>query len=559
MKPIHSFYRRFCRETFDEDHQLVGFDLHYPDNFNYGYDVVDQLAEEYPYEPALQWCNSAGAHHTFSFAQIRDLSNKAANVLKERGIGRGDRVMLILKRHYEYWYLSIALHKLGAVMIPATNMLTVKDILYRIRRADIRAIICTADGNIPEFVELAADQCKRPPALYIVRSTRRGFFPLAEAIDAASPEFPRQETAAGDPMLLYFTSGTTGEAKAVLHDFTYPLGHILTAKYWQCVQDGDLHLTVAETGWGKTSWGKIYGQWLCGTAVFVYDFDRFAVRDLLSKIVEYKVTTFCAPPTVYRYLIKEDLSAWDLSAIRHVSTAGEALNYEIYKIFKDKTGLEIKEGFGQTETTLMLGNLGDRGNRPGSMGLPSPAYNIRLVDDNDQFIDIPGVTGEIVVVPPTGQKQVGLFTGYIGEDELYAHVWRGGIYHTGDTACFDKDGYLWYVGRNDDIIKSSGYRIGPFEIESCLMESPAVLECAVTGIPSRSRGAVVKATVVPAPGYAPTDALARSLQQFVQKHIAAYKHPRILEFVDELPKTISGKILRSAIRARDKEKYGIVK
>lgn len=558
MEAINQFYKQFCTETFDESGKLTHFDIHYPDHFNFGYDVVDKLAEIAPDRIAMEWCNKACERRTFTFGQLKTLSDKAANVFRAHGIGKGDAVMVILKRHYEYWYVSVALHKIGAVLIPATNMLTVKDIVYRVNAACIKAIVCTNEGQVAQFVEEAQAKCPALEQKYIVRERREGYIPLTDEIETASAELSRLENAATDPMIVYFTSGTTGEPKAVMHDFTYPLGHILTAKHWQCVQEDCLHMTVAESGWGKTSWGKIYGQWICGAPVFVYDFDRFVAKDLLEKLTEYKVTTFCAPPTIYRFLIKENLEEWDLSFIQHASTAGEALNFEIFKIFKDKTGLEIKEAFGQTETTLIVGNLAGSTDRPGSMGLPSPAYDIRLVDADNRFITAPHVTGEIVVVPPKDRKQVGLFSGYIHEDELYAHVWRGGFYHTGDTAYLDEDGYIWYVGRNDDIIKSSGYRIGPFEIESCLMENPAVLECAVTGVPSETRGYVVKATIVLAKGYEPSDALAKELQEYVKHQTAPYKYPRIVEFIDEMPKTISGKIQREVIRQRDKVKYGII-
>ncbi len=555
MQEIADFYKQFCTETINANGTLTHFEVNYPTDFNYGYDVIDRIAEMDPNRTALVWCNKAGAKRSFTFGDIKRLSDKAANVFLAHGIQKGDFVMTILKRHYEYWYITIALHKIGAILIPATNMLTVKDMVYRINAANIKAMVCTNEGQVAEYAAAAKAQCPQLSQLYIVREKREGFISLTDEIEAASAELTRIPNLATDPMMVYFTSGTTGEPKAVVQDYTYPLGHIITAKHWQCVQVDRLHMTVAETGWGKTSWGKLYGQWLCGAAVFVYDFDKFIAKDLLDKLVEYKITTFCAPPTIYRFLVKEALENWDLSSIIHASTAGEALNFEIFKSFKDKTGLEIKEAFGQTETTLIIGNLAGGIDRPGSMGLPSPAYNIRLVDADNQFITAPGVTGEIVVIPPKNGKQVGLFSGYIHEDELYQFVWRGGFYHTGDTAYLDEDGYLWYVGRNDDIIKSSGYRIGPFEIESCLMENPAVLECAVTGVPSATRGYVVKATIVLAKGYEPSDELAKELQDYVKHQTAPYKYPRIVEFVSEMPKTISGKIQREVIRQRDKIKY----
>lgn len=553
IEAIENFYRQYCTETYDEAGRLVGFDIQYPDNFNFAYDVVDRLAEMDPDRIAMEWCNKAGDRKTITFGEMVEYSNRYANVFLSHGIGKGDYVMTILKRHYEYWFTTLALHKIGAILIPATNMLTVKDMVYRINKANIKAIICTNEGEVAEFVKEAYEKTDLEQ-MYIVREDREGMINLTDEAEKASSHLPRIENSALDTMMVYFTSGTTGEPKAVCHDYTYPLGHIITAKHWHQVQVSKLHMTVAETGWGKTSWGKIYGQWLCGASLFVYDFDKFIAKDLLDRLCEYKVTTFCAPPTIYRFLVKENLRNWDLSFIEHASTAGEALNFEVFKAFKEMTGLEIKEAFGQTETTLIIGNLVND-NRPGAMGRPSPMYDIRLVDADNNEITEPGKTGEIAIIPPKNGKQVGLFSGYIHEDDLYNFVWRGGIYHTGDTAYWDADGYLWYVGRNDDIIKSSGYRIGPFEIESCLMENPAVLECAVTGVPSKTRGYLVKATIVLAKGYEPSDELVKELQEYVKHETAPYKYPRIVEFIPEMPKTISGKIQREVIRQWDKVKY----
>jgi acetyl-CoA synthetase len=485
---------------------------------------------------------------------MKKMSDRYAKVFLAHGIGKGDFVMTILKRHYEYWFTTLALHKIGAILIPATNMLTVKDMIYRINKVQIKAVVCTNEDKVADFVKEAQKKTNLEQ-VYLVRQDREGFINLTKEAEDSVSGLERQNTLATDPMMVYFTSGTTGEPKAVCHDFTYPLGHIITAKHWQNVQVDKLHMTVAETGWGKTSWGKIYGQWLCGASLFVYDFDKFIAKDLLDRLCEYQVTTFCAPPTIYRFFVKEDLSKWDLSFIRHASTAGEALNLEVFKAFREATGLEIKEAFGQTETTLIIGNLVGDENRPGSMGKPSPLYQIRLVDAENQEVTEPGKTGEIAILPPVSGKQVGLFCSYVKEDELYRFVWRGGLYHTGDTAYWDKDGYLWYVGRNDDIIKSSGYRIGPFEIESCLMENPAVLECAVTGVPSKTRGYLVKATIVLTKGYEPSEQLVKELQDYVKHETAPYKYPRIIEFVSEMPKTISGKIQREVIRQRDAIKY----
>lgn len=550
-----NFYKQFCEEGFDENNCLNSFSIHCADNFNFGYDVVDKIASEEPAKLAMQWCNKAGDKRTFTFEDISKLSNKAANVFLSHGIKKGDRVMLILKRHYEYWYIINALHKIGAVVIPATNMLTVKDMIYRIKAADIKAVVCTNEGNVASFLSEAQSAC--PDILkemFIVRESRDGFYNISEEIEKAPDTLQRIETNINDPFIIYFTSGTTGEPKAVIHNYTYPLAHIVTAKHWHNVKEGGLHLTVAETGWGKASWGKIYGQWLCGSAVMVYDFDKFVADDLIDVIRKYKVTTFCAPPTIYRFLIRTHLTAEDFASVEYVTTAGEALNYEVYRIFLEKTGKSIMEGFGQTETTLVLANLVNSVNRPGSMGRPSPLYKTALVDENDEIIEDTR-TGELVILKPDDSQQIGLFSGYIDDDEQYKFVWRNGMYHTGDTMHRDEDGYLWYVGRRDDIIKSSGYRIGPFEIESVLMEHPSVMEVAVTALPSEIRGQVVKATITLNKGYEGTEELKRELQDYVKKETAPYKYPRIIEFVPSLPKTISGKIQREMIRRADAEKY----
>ena len=553
-----NFYKQFCSEGFDENNCLNSFSVRCPDNFNFGYDVVDVIAKQEPEKLALQWCNKRGDEKAFTFGQLSKLSNKAANVFLSHGIGKGDRVMLILKRHYEYWYIINALHKIGAVAIPATNMLTVKDMIYRIKAADIKSVVCTNEGHVADFLLEAQRECPDIlKTLFIVRQNKNGFINMSEQTDDASDVLDRIETKSTDPMIIYFTSGTTGEPKAVIHNHTYPLAHIITAKHWHNVKEGGLHLTVAETGWGKASWGKIYGQWLCGSAVMVYDFDKFDADELLAVIKKYKVTTFCAPPTIYRFLIRTDLSADDFGSVEYATTAGEALNYEVFRIFLEKTGLSIMEGFGQTETTLVLANLVNSTDRPGSMGKPSPLYKTALVDENDEFIT-DSRTGELVILKPENGEQIGLFCGYINDDEQYNYVWRNGMYHTGDTAYRDEDGYYWYVGRRDDIIKSSGYRIGPFEIESVLMQHPSVMEVAVTGVPSEIRGQVVKATIILNKGYEASDELKKELQEYVKHETAPYKYPRIIEFVDSLPKTISGKIQREMIRRADIEKYSTV-
>lgn len=550
---MNCIYKEFCHEEFDEHGTLKSFSIHCPDNFNFAYDVVDRIAREDPDREALVWCNVAGEERRFSFREMSALSNQTANYLRSLGIGKGDRVMLMLKRHHEYWTTILALHKLGAVAVPATHMLTVKDIVYRVQSASIKAVVCTPDGELSDYVLEARKQCPTLTVTCIVRQPKEGFLLLDDGVKAASAELDRIPTLSTDPFIMYFTSGTTGYPKAVIHDHTYPLAHIITARHWQNVKEGGLHLTVADTGWGKASWGKLYGQWLAGTAVMVYDFDKFVAADLMAVIQKYHVTTFCAPPTIYRFLIKEGIEGYDFSSLTYATNAGEALNYEIYRQFVEKTGVQLMEGFGQTETTLLIANLAGSKAKPGSMGKPSPLYDVHLVDRDGNEV-APGEVGEIVVRPCREGRQYGIFTAYNNDDALYKKVWRGGVYHTGDTAYRDEDGYFWYVGRLDDIIKSSGYRIGPFEIESVLMEHPAVMECAITGVPDPERGQVVKATIVLTRQYTASPELARELQQYVKKATAPYKYPRVVEFVEELPKTISGKIRRVEIREKDSGK-----
>ncbi len=551
-----ALYKQFCREEFNEHGTLVGFSLHHPDNFNFAYDVVDAMADAEPQREALVWCNVAGEERRFTFGELKALSNRTANFLRQAGVKKGDRVLLMLKRHYEYWYTILALHKLGAVAVPATHMLTVKDIVYRVQSASIKAVVCTPDGQLADYVAQAQESCPTLTIKCIVRRPKEGFLLLDDGIREASEQLERVPTLATDPMIMYFTSGTTGYPKAVIHDFTYALSHIITAVHWQNVREGGLHLTVADTGWGKASWGKLYGQWLAGTRVMVYDFDKFVPADLLAVIEKYRVTTFCAPPTIYRFLIKEGMGGYDLSSLEYATNAGEALNYEVYRQFLENTGIHLMEGFGQTETTLLVANLAGSETRPGSMGKPTPLYDVALVDRQGQEV-APGEVGEIVVRPCKTGRQYGIFSAYNNDDALYAKAWRGGMYHTGDTAYRDADGYFWYVGRLDDIIKSSGYRIGPFEIESVLMEHPAVLECAITGVPDPERGQVVKATIVLTSQYTASEELAHELQQYVKKATAPYKYPRIVEFVPALPKTISGKIRRVEIRDTDAKRIHV--
>ncbi len=549
MDQMELFYQRFCKVGFDERGVLSSFTPDYPETYNFGFDVVDEIARMDPNRRALLWCNLLGEEKTFSFSDISRASNQVANMLRDCGVKKGDKVMLILKRNYQFWFSMIALHKLGAVAIPATNLLTTKDLVYRFQAADVNAIIVTADCPVAQYVDEAQPQCPSLKTKLIVRGEREGWVSFDSRMQEYPDTFPRGETLATDPMLMYFTSGTTGYPKMVLHDQTYSIGHIITALFWHNIKPGGLHLTVSETGWGKAAWGKLYGQWIAGATVFVYDFDKFVPDDLLHKIEKYRITTFCAPPTIYRFFIKEDLSKYDLSSLKYATTAGEALNPEVFNRFYEYTGLKLMEGFGQTETTLLLTNLVGTKPSPGSMGKPSPMYDVVLVDEDGAEVS-PGVVGEICVRTKPGQKQVGLFMGYYRDEEKTAQAWHDNLYHTGDTAWKDEEGYFWYVGRTDDVIKASGYRIGPFEIESVLMEHPAVMECAVTGAPDPVRGQVVKATIVLTKNYVPSEELVKELQTYVKKQTAPYKYPRIVEFMEELPKTISGKIRRVELRGK---------
>lgn len=542
-------YSDFCHETVDDKGILQDFSLDYPENYNFGYDVVDEMARLAPEQRAMVWCNTEGQRREFTFSDISRLSNRAANIFRAHGIKKGDKVLVILKRNYEYWYVAPALHKLGAVLIPATHMLTVDDLVYRIRTADITAAVATPDGNtVAELME-AQKLCPQLENIFAVRKQHPGTVDFTTEMDNASELLERQNTKADEPMLIYFTSGTTGYPKAVIHDHTYTLSHIITAKHWHNVQDGGLHLAVAETGWGKASWGKIYGQWLCGCAVMVYDFDSFSPRGLLRIMSEYKVTSFCAPPTVYRYFVEYGMNKVDLSSLNYITTAGEALNPVVFKQVEEQTGLRLMEGFGQTESVLMLANLFGTQSRPGSMGKPTPLYQTAIVDEDGNPVER-GSVGELVVIPRKDRKQHGIFMGYCGDDKLYDTVWRGGVYHTGDTAYEDEDGYYWYVGRADDVIKTRGFRVGPFEVENVLMEHPAVLECAVTGVADEMRGQVIKATVMLADGYESSNKLAKEIRNFANNQMAAYKSISIMEFVTEMPKTISGKIRRVELREK---------
>ncbi len=533
-----------------------------PDNFNYGFDVVDELARQTPDALAMLWVSKDGEERRFTFRDLSLLSNQAANAYRSMGIRKGDAVLLVLKRNYQFWYALLGLHKIGAVAVPATHLLMAKDYVYRCNAGSIKMVLVSGEGDITQRVDEAMPECETVKVRAVTGGVQReGWLDFDAILAAQSNEFPRptgeDATVATERMLMFFSSGTTGYPKMVWHNHYYPLGHILTGCFWHRVKEGGLHFTISDTGWGKALWGKIYGQWLGGSAVFVYDFERFHAQDILQKMQDYRVTTFCAPPTMYRYMIKEDLEKYDLRSLTHCTTAGEALNPEVYSQWYKKTGLKIFEGFGQTETTLCCWTVFPWVQpRLGSMGLPCPGWNLVILDaDGNECA--PGVTGEICVRTGTNNDSIpfGLFGGYFRDEEMTQDHWHDGFYHTGDTAYKDELGFLWYVGRVDDVIKSSGYRIGPFEVESAIMEHPAVLECAVTGVPDPDRGFVVKATIVLTKGYTPSPELTKEIQNHVKRVTAPYKYPRVVEYVDELPKTISGKIRRVEIRKRDMEKF----
>lgn len=538
----------FCQERYDASGCLTDFSLHYPPNFNFAYDVVDVIAEQEPKKTALVWCNAQGEERTFTFSDLRRRSNQVANTLRYHGISKGDTVLVMLKRHYEYWFVALALHKLGAVLAPVTHMLTASDLIYRVNAGNISAAICTNEEGAPQrFLETKEKTALR--TVFTVRESFPGCVNLSEEMSCTFSELPRVDTAVTDPMLTYFTSGTTGQPKGVIHDHSYPLAHIVTAKYWHRVTEDGLHFTVAESGWAKSSWGKLYGQWLLGCAVMVYDFDSFDPRQLMQVINRYGVTTFCAPPTIYRYLIKTGLTP--MPSLCHVTTGGEALNPEVYTRFQAATGLSIYEGYGQTETTPLLAHLPWVSSRPGSMGKPTPLYRVAL--QNSDGTETPeGEVGEIVVLPnEDGTRPVGIFCAYCDNEELYQNAWSGGVYHTGDTAWRDAQGYYWFNGRSDDIIKTGGYRVGPFEIENVLMEHPAVLECSVIGVPDPLRGQAIKAFVHLAPGFEASTQLKKEIKVFCNEHSSEYKWIRHLDFVEEMPKTISGKIKKRDLREWD--------
>ena len=539
-------YRKFINRTV-EDGLLTAISFNDPEKFNFAFDIVDGLGTTKPEKLAMLHLSEDGTERRFTFRDMMKESARAANYFKALGIKRGDRVMLVLKRHYQFWFAVLGLHKLGAVAIPATNQLLEKDFAYRFEAGKVRAILCTAEGDVADAVDAAAAKCPGVEYKILVGGSRGGWRDFNEEYSMYSSHFARAEDApcGSDPMLMFFTSGTSGYPKLAAHNYKYPLGHFITAKYWHRVNPDGLHLTISDTGWAKSMWGKLYGQWLCEAAIFVYDFDRFDAEKILPKFAQYQITTFCAPPTMYRMLAKQDLSRFDLSSIQHASTAGEALNPEVYRQFQKATGLSIMEGFGQSESTLIIGNLSGGCHKLGSMGKPVPLYDVHLLDPDGNAVN-PGESGEICINIADGLP-CGLSYGYEGNPEVTAETWRDGFYHTGDVAWKDEDGFYWYVGRADDVIKSSGYRIGPFEIESTIMELPYVLECGVSAAPDEVRGQVVKASIVLVAGTEGTEELKKEIQNYVKQRTAPYKYPRIVEFRTELPKTTSGKIIRKLL------------
>ena len=538
---------KFLECTEDESGALQNIKFKNTETFNFGFDIVDEIANKYPDKLAMLHLDVNKNERRFSFRDIKHYSNQTANYFRSLGIKRGDKVMLVLKRHYQFWFCMVALHKIGAVAIPATNQLKEHDFVYRFNAAGVNSIVCTADGDTADIAEAAAKECPQVKNLILVGGEKENWHNFDNEFKLFSRKYEREEdNSAGDDLaLMFFTSGTTGNPKMAAHKHTYALGHYVTAKYWHCCERDGLHLTISDTGWGKSLWGKLYGQWLCEGAVFVYDFDRFDENEILPMFAKYGITTFCAPPTMLRMLVRGDLSKFDLSSIHHMTTAGEALNPEVFKLFKDATGLEIMEGFGQTETTLTIANLVGTTPKIGSMGKASPQYDIDIVDPDGNSVPT-GEVGEIVVRIDESVP-CGLFREYYLDEEKTNDAIYDGLYHTGDTAWHDEDGYFWYVSRIDDVIKSSGYRIGPFEIESVIMELPYVVECGVSAAPDELRGQVVKASIVLTKGTEPTEELKREIQQYVKSHTAPYKYPRVVVFRDELPKTISGKIQRNKL------------
>ncbi len=574
----------YLSESRDRNGQVAHLSLHYPETFNWAYDVVDDIATVEPQRPAMLWCNPEGEEHRFTFGEMKYWSDKCANFLVAQGVRKGDAVLVILRRHYQFWICALALHKIGALLVPATFMLREHDLEYRLQAAGIKAVVCTDAGAIADVCDTVAPNCpdlqikiivaaggaglavsepsfepsrhrslSGPDHVCELTSHREGWVDFNSGVRAASDFWGRIPTTVHEPMIMYFSSGTSGNPKMVLHDYTYALAHTITAKLWHnVVGDDGLHFTIADTGWGKAVWGKFYGAWTMEACVFTYDFDRFHADEILSLIDRYGVTTLCCPPTMYRLMMQADFKRYRLNSLVYCTTAGEALNPDLFDFWKEHTGLTIFEGFGQTETPLTVGNLNGSHPKPGSMGKIVPLYDIRVLrDDGTECED--GETGEICIRYPEEHHPEGIMIGYYRDPEKTAEAIYDGWYHTGDTAWRDEDDFLWYVGRNDDVIKSSGYRIGPTEIESVLLQHEAVRECAVTGVPDPVRGKAVKATIVLHEGYVGSDALTKELQRYVKRETAPYKYPRIIDYVDELPKTVNGKIRRVAIRKRDEE------
>ena len=550
---IERFLKQTSFSSIEDYNKSLEFVI--PENFNFAYDVMDEWAKEKPEALAMLWTSDKGEERRFTFKDIKVQTDRTAAYFQSLGIGKGDPVMLILKRHYQWWLAMLAIHKLGAVAIPATHMLTKHDIVYRNNRASVKAIVCADDKYVTEQVLLAMDESPTVETLIGVGDNLPDGFHSWEKEWEGVPQFvrPRHVNTNEDIMLIYFTSGTSGEPKMVAHDYLYAMGHLTTGVFWHNVSEDSIHLTVADTGWGKAVWGKFYGQWFAGATVFVYDHEKFSADSIMRQIEKYHITSFCAPPTIYRFMIREDFSAYDLSSLRYCCTAGEALNPAVYDKFYELTGIRLMEGFGQTETTMTLGTMPWMTPKPGSMGMPNAQYDIDILKPDGTPCE-DGEKGEIVV-RVGDKKPIGLFKGYYRDEELTREAWHDGIYHTGDVAWRDEDGYYWFEGRIDDVIKSSGYRIGPFEVESALMTHPAVVECAITGVPDDIRGMVVKATVVLGKEWKERagEELIKELQAHVKRETAPYKYPRIIEFVDELPKTISGKIRRVEIRDKDKK------
>ena len=540
-------YKNFIDVEENENGTPTSIKFKNTEHFNFAFDLVDALAEKQPEKLAMLHVSQDHTERRFTFKDMKRASNQCANYFKSLGIKKGDRVMLILKRHYQFWFAMLGLNKLGAVAIPAPNQLLEHDLEYRFNAAGVTAVLCTADGDTAAQVDLALPKCPTVQHKLIVNGTREGWRSFDEEYSLYSTHYKRGENAPGgdDRMLMFFTSGTTGYPKIAAHNYKYALGHFHTARYWHDVDPDGLHFTISDTGWAKAMWGKLYGQWLCEAATFVYDFDRFDAADILPMFAKYGITTFCAPPTMLRMMIKQDISQYDFSSVKHMTTAGEALNPEVYRQFEKATGLQIIEGFGQTESTMIIGNMVGASHKIGSMGKPAPIYNVELIDADGNPVPT-GEVGEIVVNVKDGAP-CGLFTEYYNAPDKTAEVWYDGYYHTGDTAWRDEDGFFWYVGRVDDVIKSSGYRIGPFEIESVIMELPYVLECGVSAAPDEVRGQVVKASIVLVPGTQPSPELIKEIQTYVKEHTAPYKYPRIVVFKDSLPKTVSGKIQRNKL------------